>query len=351
MDTPTQALLGAVIGQAGFEKHLGRRAVWWGAAAGLLPDADVILVLPYGRMGEFLYHRGVTHSLWFGPVAGPMLALFLWRWYRQRRGEEGAGPLWAWIGLFVLALFTHPLLDAFTIYGTQLLAPFSDHRFALNGIAIIDPAYSALLVLALVAGSRWKSRPRLGMIGAYVALCMTTAYLAYGLHLNNKAESEARRQLLALGHMDVEVRAYPTLLQPYLRRVVARTPSEVHVGLLSMWHIAPIEWKSFAPEADPRIDRFLSTREGEVFTWFAMNQISTRVIEGEYGTTIEIEDLRYGFPGPPDEGLWGVRGRYDDQGNLEGEVEYFQRSLPASIPALVVQLMKGAFFPLSVSSP
>ena len=38
MDTPTQALLGAVVGQAFFGEKLGRRAVVWGALGGAFPD-------------------------------------------------------------------------------------------------------------------------------------------------------------------------------------------------------------------------------------------------------------------------------------------------------------------------
>ena len=44
MDTATQALLGAVVGQAGFSHKLGRRALIWGAVGGLLPDLDVFSI-------------------------------------------------------------------------------------------------------------------------------------------------------------------------------------------------------------------------------------------------------------------------------------------------------------------
>ena len=73
MDTVTQALLGAAVGQACFSHRLGRRAVVWGAVGGILPDLDVLTIAVEGPFAEFKYHRGITHSLWFGPVVGPAL--------------------------------------------------------------------------------------------------------------------------------------------------------------------------------------------------------------------------------------------------------------------------------------
>jgi len=51
VDTPTQALLGAVVGQAGFSHKLGKRALWWGALGGAIPDFDL---LPITRADELV---------------------------------------------------------------------------------------------------------------------------------------------------------------------------------------------------------------------------------------------------------------------------------------------------------
>ena len=130
MDTPTQMLLGAAVGNTCFGHRLGRRAAWWGAVAGTIPDLDVLVVPFTGRIGEFAFHRGPTHSLVFGPLVGPILGFAVWLWYTRRQKNESESSvhsdpnerslLPAWIGLFVLALFTHPLLDIFTTYGTVL---------------------------------------------------------------------------------------------------------------------------------------------------------------------------------------------------------------------------------------
>jgi hypothetical protein len=33
---------------------------------GFIPDLDVLAIATHGPFGEFLYHRGFTHALWFG---------------------------------------------------------------------------------------------------------------------------------------------------------------------------------------------------------------------------------------------------------------------------------------------
>ena len=61
---------------------------------------------------------------------------------------------WTW--LFFWSIFTHPLLDAFTAYGTQLFAPFSDYRVAFNTISVADPIYTVPFLTCLIAASFYK---------------------------------------------------------------------------------------------------------------------------------------------------------------------------------------------------
>ena len=328
MDPVSQALLGAACGQVAFADRLGRRALAWGAVAGVLPDLDVVAIATHGPFGEFLYHRGPTHALWFGPVVGPGLGWATWRWH-SRRGTPGAGDraaLPAWMGLFALALFTHPLLDVFTAYGTQLLAPFDLTRFAWNGIAIIDPLYTLTLGLAVAVGVRAATRPSARRAAAAVGLTLTTAYLLYGVSLNRQVEHRVRSVLAAEGVRDASVRAYPTLLQPWLRRVVARSEDHVRVGLVSTWRPEHLVWDRFpVPPPHPLVDRLAETWEGSVFVWFAMGQVHPRVTRAGRDTVVELEDLRYGLPGQADRGLWGIRGVFDRAGRLRGRVERYNR--------------------------
>ena len=60
---------------------------------------------------------------------------------------------------------------------------------------------------------------------------------------------------------------------------------------------------------------------GRIFQWFAMGETVVRVLPVPGGTAVEIDDLRYGFPGNPERGLFGIRAIFDSQGRLRGEIQ------------------------------
>ncbi len=346
MDTVTQGLLGAACGQALFGRTLGRRAVVWGAIGGILPDLDMAVIPLLGPLAEFRYHRSATHALWFGPVVGTVLGYVAHRWsVRRSQGGDGS-PLSAWIGLYIVSLFTHPLLDLFTTYGTQLLWPFSHRRFALDAVAILDPFYSILLVAALWIGHAKRDRPALGSRAAWSALGLSTVYLFYGLLLNRQAEGLARGQLSSEAVPGAELRSYPTLLQPWLRRIVVhdRGGGEVRVGFLSLLRPRPIAWDRFRPAEGPLVLALRQTPEGRLFEWFALGETAARVTEAPGGRLVEIEDLRYGYGERPDEGLWGIRGRFDGEGRLLTRVERFTRQ-PRGVAQTLALLWRSTFGP------
>jgi inner membrane protein len=230
MDTITQVLLGATLGAAAFQHRLGRSAIVIGGLGGLLPDLDLVSSAG-GPWTSLVHHRGMTHSLLFAPVVAWPLALLSHRWTHKRvstpfkgdlrpngaRADAPAHPLpraaqagvnvhaqlWFW------ALVTHPLLDLFTTYGTQLLWPLTDRRFSVDGVSIIDPVYSLPLLAAVVVAWRAGERARRAVRAARMALAFTTAYLLAGWVVGSSIEQRA------LVHWEAEdleeVRAFPSL--------------------------------------------------------------------------------------------------------------------------------------------
>ncbi len=266
MEPMTQALLGAATAELVAGRAMRGRALGWGAVIGMSPDLDVLLGPLHDGYGEWLYHRGTTHSLWFGFVVGPILGWALWRWRDLGRVDTLPG----WIRIAIIALVTHPLLDGFTPYGTQLLAPFARDRFAWNGVAIVEPFYSVLLgggvvgaaLRSLDPGRRWRS--------LIAGLVLSTLYLAAGLAVNHAVEQQLRQLIAAeAGRVD-RVRAYPTIFQPWLRSFVVHTPESVYVGLHA-WqqHACPVWRRSPRSDADPAARAVLESWEGRVLDWFA----------------------------------------------------------------------------------
>ena len=310
MDTLTQIVLGAAVGQATARKRIGRAALAIGAVGGLIPDLDVFAAGALGPLGEWQYHRGITHSLFFGPVVGPALGYGLWAALRRWRAQSplaapmALGPI---VAVLTLALVTHPLLDLFTVYGTQLLAPFSNARFAIPAVPIIDPVYTLLLVAALAVGLL----PRVGRgahVAAAAALTLSSAYLFYGWSQNQQAEALARRQLAAEGVRMADIRAYTTMFQPWLRRLVIHEPAGLRIGFVSTWAPDSIAWTCLRPAPqDAVLDTALETEHARVLTWFAGGQVwPQRWRDGEGRVVVRLTDLRYGAPGSTIAGWWGI---------------------------------------------
>ena len=332
------------MGQACAGKQLGRRAAWWGAVGGLLPDADVIAGAPFGEFTSLWLHRGTSHSLWFGPVVGPLLGLAVWRferWRARRKQERAGGPPvdlelpaagappgvnWtsagarkAWIWLFVLSLITHPMLDVFTSYGTQLFAPVWRERFALDGIGIIDPVYSVALIIALLVGRARRADPSGAARIARWALGLTSAYLLIGLGMTLNVERRARAELELHGYRVDSLVGYTSVFQNGLKRVVARSGDQVFVGYASGWRPSAISWQRFELTPSSDVERVLRTPEGQLFSWFAKGQLSwttTTTDPGLAGRVVQIDDIRYGMPGNPTQGMWGIEGQVDPLGNV-----------------------------------
>lgn len=323
MDPITQAALGAVTGQAVGHRHLGRSALVAGAIAGAAPDIDVLFSIGGDWFDELVLHRGITHSLFFAPVAGPVAGLIVARLLRAAPEQRRA---FVWV--ITCALLSHPLLDVLTSYGTQLLMPFSDARFAIHAMPIVDPVYTLILMLgialaapgtAIGRGFRHLTHSRAATTGgiAGCVLLLSTAYLGWAAYLNHAAEGRARAQLAGeLKPADLaqaRVSAFPTLLQIHYRRVVVRTPTDDRVGYLSLWRPCTIDWH-VAPRSDTHdatfLQALLGTREGRIFNWFTMGWLRLTPPSAD-GTRLGV-DLRYGLGTDPDESLFSVAAGFAD---------------------------------------
>jgi inner membrane protein len=239
MDSLTQILLGASVSVA----VMGRRtAIWksavWGGVAGLLPDLDVLL--DHGDpVLNMVRHRAETHAVL-------LLALFAipFAWVvsvvHQQRHLYG----W-WFVALALALVTHPLLDLMTVYGTQVLQPFTDEAYGLGSIFIVDPVYSLLLLFGVVAALRIK-RPARGLLFNSWALALSTLYLAWSAASQAWVTQHARQSLEALGLPTAQLLVTPAPLTTMLWRVVCVDGDHFYEGFYALLDAgAPMRFSTF----------------------------------------------------------------------------------------------------------
>lgn len=237
MDSLTQIALGSAVAVA----TLGRRtAAWkaalWGAVAGTLPDLDAFI--DHGdAVLNMVLHRGESHALFFLTLLSPLLA-----WLASRLHGEGALFKRWWLAMW-LALVTHPLLDAFTVYGTQLLLPFTNHPFGVGSVFIIDPAYTVPLIIGVVMALR---SPRTGLKANAIGLAVSSAYLVWSVLAQQHVTQLARESLREQGIAAERLLVTPAPFNTVLWRVVAMGPEQYAEGYHSLLDDAPaFDWRRY----------------------------------------------------------------------------------------------------------
>jgi len=225
MDSLTQLALGASVAVA----VMGRRtAVWkaalWGGVAGTLPDLDALI--DHGdAVLNMVLHRADTHALFYLLLAAGPLG-----WLIARLHGEGAQWRRWWLAM-TLVLVTHTLLDAMTVYGTQLLLPFTDNAYGVGSVYIIDPAYTLPLLLGVVLALVWR---RAGARANHWALAVSTLYLGWGVVAQTWVSDHARASLAQADLAHERLLVTPAPFSTVLWRVVAVDGAVYHEGYYSL---------------------------------------------------------------------------------------------------------------------
>ena len=203
MDSLTQIVLGASVGELVLGKKVGNKAMLYGAIAGTIPDFDVLASQFTDTTQSLAIHRGFTHSIVFSVVFAPILAWLVTRYEKLKDVKA-----WSW--LFFWAFVTHPLLDAHTTWGTQLFWPL-DLRLAFKTIFVIDPLYTLPFLVCLIMAMRLKrsnnKRHRYNKLGLiissfYLLLTFFLKWLAF-----QKFETALKEQNIQ--YSQVETRPSP----------------------------------------------------------------------------------------------------------------------------------------------
>ncbi|MEH0153719.1 metal-dependent hydrolase [Limibacter armeniacum] len=285
MDSVTQIVLGASVGEAVLGKKIGNKAALWGAVAGTIPDLDVLASPFLDTVGELTFHRSVTHSILFCVLASPFFAWLLHKWYSRTTKFKD------WVWLFFLGFFTHTLLDTCTTWGTQLLYPFSHYGFATYSVFVVDPFYTipfmALLIAAMCYPKISNKRRWLNTLGLFVS----TAYLGLGFFNQQIADKVFERALQAQGIQSERHITKATPLNAFLWTATAETPDGYYTGFYSIFDKSQAVDFLYAPknhtllstlEMTPKLQRLLEVTKGYY------------TVEKEGSDTYLINDLRFG---------------------------------------------------------
>jgi inner membrane protein len=236
MDSISQAALGAAIGVA----TMGRRTALWksaliGAVAGTLPDLDVFI--DHGDpIRNMTLHRAESHSLFYLTLLSPLLA-WLCAWSCSQRQHWRRWMLAIW-----LVLITHVLLDLMTVYGTQLLIPFTDYPFAIGSMFIIDPLYTLPLLFGVIIALFWRQQ---GLRINAAGLIISTAYLGWSMAAQAYVTHNVNN-IIAKDQVQVQdILVTPTMLNTFLWRILVKTPDGYAEGLYSLLDDIPMQLQHY----------------------------------------------------------------------------------------------------------
>ena len=282
MDSVTQIVLGAAIGEAVLGRKVGNKAMLYGAIAGTIPDLDVVSRYFVDTVTALEYHRGFTHSILFSVLFAPIFG-----WLVSKREKAATWRQWSW--LFFFGFLTHPLLDAHTTWGTQLFWPF-DLRLAFKNIFVVDPLYTLpfLLCCILVLFKKRDNpqRRKLNNLG----LWLSSSYLVLTLVIKGftflKFETALKDQQIPY----VEIQTKPAPLNAVLWLANVETQDAFLIGDYSLFDTQPIHFGKHAKNHHllgdlahhDKVKRLIKLTKG----WYTVSQI-----EGK----LYFNDLRFGL--------------------------------------------------------
>ena len=285
MDSITHLFFGGAIAAAIAPKQHRRAALLAGMALNTLPDLDILpLAFFDSPVVRMTWHRSATHS-W---LVLPFVAWAIWWFFRRRGGRVAQSPVrWWWA--ILACLMAHPLLDSFTVYGTQLFWPLPMRPIMWSSLFIIDPVFTLPWLLAFAVAWLARERPlaQRALVGGIV---LGVGYIGWSLLAKSMVERDADRALAAMGLADAPRFSVPTPFNTLLWRVVAMTPGGFVEGERSIvadhgsmrFSGHPSNVQALGEAADLPVVRRLA--------WFNHGFMQARVVEGE----LILADLRMG---------------------------------------------------------
>ncbi|WP_313173419.1 metal-dependent hydrolase [Stenotrophomonas sp.] len=288
MDSLSQIVLGGALAAAITPAAHRRAALLAGAALATLPDLDGLAIMAFtdNPVSLMTVHRSFSHSLFVLPVLG---TLIWWLYKRFGHGRVAQAPTrWWWA--MVLALVTHPLLDAFTVYGTQLWWPLIPPPTMWSSVFIIDPLYTIWLLIGCVTAWFARARP-LAQRALVAGLVLSTGYLGWSLIAKAQVDRAAAQSLAQLGLADAPRFSVPMPFNTLLWRVVAMTPQGYVVGDRSLWaDHGPMQFQGY-PSNVQALRQAADVPAVQRLNWFNHGFMRAQVVDGE----LVLSDLRMGL--------------------------------------------------------
>lgn len=280
MDSVTQIALGASVAAAIGFKPFGKKVLLAGALLGTLPDMDVLI--NYGDdVANYTSHRGFSHSLFVLSALAGLLFLLARQCWPSVKAHPLAGFMVIW-----LTLITHPLLDSFTTYGTQIWWPMTSPPVSWSSVFIIDPLYTLPLLVAMLGLAISKQSSRWQKVNLY-ALGFSCIYLA----TSQFAKWEVQQQLSVDEKQSQQIFIAPTPFNILAWRVVRYQADGYSEGFTYVFNAHPITWHQY-DHGRHYLNQYQSA-DLDRLEWFSQGLLQFTPLDGQ----LQVTDLRLGMSG------------------------------------------------------
>jgi inner membrane protein len=360
LDSFTHIVLGAALGEAIAGKKLGNRAMLWGAIGCTVPDFDVFAAFFTDQITSTSFHRGIMHSLLFTAIS-PWLMAWLTTWfyakdhYRRQTYKAvmmsiwilffaaisaginfipvllGEGMSWyvfiptllfggwllrklwydywkrdlplveapykTWLILFFVTILAHPLLDAFTNWGTQIWQPFADTRVQWCTMAVADPLCTIPFAVLFFTGAARPPQSTWRTILNWLGLVWFCGYICVYSVWHKQVVNQAFRESLQSKSITYS-RFYtnPSILNNIAWYGVAEGDTAYYYGMYSFNDRIPAFKRiSTIPKNRALMQQLPENDRAHHFIrWFSDGYYNAIPYKGD---TLQVNDLRFGLLG------------------------------------------------------
>jgi inner membrane protein len=273
MDSLTQIVLGAAVGEVVLGRKVGNKAMLWGAIAGTIPDLDVYQSLIFDPLKANELHRGFSHSILFSVIFAPLLSWILVKkekillailvgailaypalstgnpwvigvlsivftvclyFILKNKYDSDKATKRDWTKLFFWSLFTHPLLDCHTTWGTQLLWPLP-HKLAWNNIFVVDPLYTVPFLVCVIIAMCYHRQSSTRTYLNWIGIAISSLYMVWSLGAKWYTFNVFEDNLKSKGIVYSRLTTVPTPMNTFLWSATADGDTVLYSGLYSIF--------------------------------------------------------------------------------------------------------------------
>jgi len=202
MDILTHGLIGATLSGLFLKRVDPTIATITLISSSVIPDIDYVVRF-WGMTSYLKHHRGITHSI-LGVIALSLILASIVKVFSR------STSYWTILLLCFVGSFVHLFFDLTNSYGTQILMPFTKHRYHLDWLMLIDFPIIFLLIAGLIAA--WIKRPYSFQI-ASIVLVVIALYIGFRAVIQAKAENWVKNYPLQ-NEQKTKYGAYPAFFPP-----------------------------------------------------------------------------------------------------------------------------------------